>query len=770
MKRIVLLVAAFGWLALAVAAESRPDIKAFCIDFNWGEGGPNGFAKPGLWAEASPQQHVQWYADLGCNVIQTFAVSCNGYAWYQGGKIPPQPGLQHNFLKEVVELGHARGMRVMGYFCVGANTLWGRQHPALSYGIPSAPHIPFTTEYLDYLAASITEALKLTGMDGFMIDWVWTPGDFDGAPLRWLDCEQKMYRELYGKEFPGAAQMTKAVELEFRRKSIDRCWTRIRQAAKAANPKCVVWLSCSQVDHPSVINSQLFHEVDWLMNEATDPATLTKIAAMKGPETQLVQCVVGWGDAHDARKIVTSSAASQLGIYGFAKPAPNSLPTPVETFRSRSIASFQGNDRNIAVLARFYKGLKFDQTTAQEPDGRVILKPSTVNASGTSPVVEEGQVGRWANAADQIYWLFSVSKPSRYRVSLSYACPEGKNGSTFQVELGDQRFSKVTEATGADWRHYRELTLGEVELAAGRQVLTVKPLTNTIWRAMSLKEIKLEPVQTTSRLRDRLYRAGAPLVIGHRGFSRRAPENTLASFRLALAAKADLVELDYHPSKDGVPIVLHDHTLDRTTDATNRWRGTKISVGDYPAAALAELDAGRWFGASFAGTKLPTLEEALDVIQPTGVTLIERKSGSAEPLIAMLERRHEIEAVVVQSFDWNFIRSCHARNPKLTLGALGPPGEYQGRKLTDAEKFLNPEFLATIKQTGAELVVWNASVNADAVALAHQNHQLVWVYTIDDPAKAIALVELGVDGIITNDPITIRQAIRARTIRSDAKR
>ena len=74
---------------------------------------------------------------LGANVIQTFAVSCNGYAWYQGGKIPAQPGLKHDFLTEVVKLGHQKQMRVMGYFCVAANTRWAKTHPDLSYGFPA---------------------------------------------------------------------------------------------------------------------------------------------------------------------------------------------------------------------------------------------------------------------------------------------------------------------------------------------------------------------------------------------------------------------------------------------------------------------------------------------------------------------------------------------------------------------------------------------------------------------------------------------------------
>ena len=114
-------------------------LKAFSIDFNWGPGAPH-FAEPGLWADASPAAHVQWYQDLGANVIQTFCVSCNGYAWYKNGVVPEQPGLQTDFLREQVRLGHAAGMLVMGYFCPGANTLWGQRHPALIQRGPNRAH------------------------------------------------------------------------------------------------------------------------------------------------------------------------------------------------------------------------------------------------------------------------------------------------------------------------------------------------------------------------------------------------------------------------------------------------------------------------------------------------------------------------------------------------------------------------------------------------------------------------------------------------------
>ncbi|MEW6071111.1 MAG: hypothetical protein AB1726_00770 [Planctomycetota bacterium] len=347
-------------LLAALAAADPPDLRAFCIDFNWGPGLPSGFAAPGLWANASPEEHVAWYEALGCNVIQTFAVSCNGRSWYKDGVVPAQPGLARDFLPEVVKLGHARGMKVMGYFCAGANALWAEEHPDLSYGAPGAPHIPFTTEYLDYLAASIEDALRKTGMDGFMIDWMWNPGDWNLEPLRWLPCERATWTELLGGSFPGPEAVTKEQDLEFRRRAIDRCWERIRSAAKEVKPDCILWLSCSNVAAPTVVDSRLFREVDWSMNEATDPAALAAVARMKGPHTRLIQCVVGWGDAHDARRIVTSPAAHGLGIYGFAKPGESSLPLPVAEYRARSIASFAGNDRNIAVLARLYTGLDLD--------------------------------------------------------------------------------------------------------------------------------------------------------------------------------------------------------------------------------------------------------------------------------------------------------------------------------------------------------------------------------------------------------------------------
>lgn len=252
-----------------------------------------------------------------------------------------------------------------------------------------------------------------------------------------------------------------------------------------------------------------------------------------------------------------------------------------------------------------------------------------------------------------------------------------------------------------------------------------------------------------------ISRAG-PLVIAHRGFSRQAPENTLPAFRLALAAQTDLVELDYQHTRDGVPLVIHDGTLDRTTDATNRWGGKAIAVNACSAADLAGLDAGRWFAPLFAGTRLPTLVEAIGTIQAGGVALIERKAGDASALVRLLRAHGWLRDVVVQSFDWDFVREARRLAPDLVLGALGPPSTHNGRRLTDEEKALSPAFITEIKDLGAQLVVWNRQVSAAAIACAHARGLRVWVYTINDPAEAASLVARGVDGVITDDPAVIR--------------
>lgn len=338
-------------------------MKAFCIDFNWHHNDENdhwinSFAAPGHWADADPQQHVDWYAGIGANVIQTFCVSCNGYAWYKGGAVTPQPGLKFDFLTDVVRLGHRNNMLVTGYFCAGANTKFAQDHPSLSYGTPSTLHIPFTDEYLDYLSRSISDAVRRTGIDGFMIDWIWNPA----AKLRekgWIEAEKKLYAQIMGKPLPAVPDA--AGVLQYERKAIERCWRTVHQAAKSVRKDCVVWLSCSRLMDPTVVGAAWLKEVDWVMNENSDRAHFESARKAVGPRTRMLQCLAGW-QSHDAATYLSDATTKGIDLYGFAEPRDNSLPLPAGEYLSRGPAGFPGkdrlstNDRNTASLARFYNG------------------------------------------------------------------------------------------------------------------------------------------------------------------------------------------------------------------------------------------------------------------------------------------------------------------------------------------------------------------------------------------------------------------------------
>lgn len=261
---------------------------------------------------------------------------------------------------------------------------------------------------------------------------------------------------------------------------------------------------------------------------------------------------------------------------------------------------------------------------------------------------------------------------------------------------------------------------------------------------------------------ERLLHTPRPLVIAHRGYSQVAPENTLPAFRLAKATGADLIELDYHHTKDGKLVVIHDATLDRTTNATNLWSGSKIPVAGKTLAELQSLDAGKWFEAQFTGTRLPSLHEALDVIQDGNVTLIERKAGDAAACVALLRERRLVNQVIVQAFDWNYLTDFHQLEPRQVLGALGPPSTKAGKKLTDEEKVLSPNWIAEAKKTGASVIVWNKQVTKETIAAAHQQGLKVWVYTINTAAVAEPLLELGVDGLISDNPALIWRTLAVR--------
>jgi glycerophosphoryl diester phosphodiesterase len=212
------------------------------------------------------------------------------------------------------------------------------------------------------------------------------------------------------------------------------------------------------------------------------------------------------------------------------------------------------------------------------------------------------------------------------------------------------------------------------------------------------------------------------------------------------------VELDYYHSQDQVLTVVHDGTLDRTTDAVRRWGTGTNRVSQTLFAKMRELDASSWRGSNQPPATIPSLIEALDLIQSRSVTLIERKAGPAEACVRLIRERREVNQVVVQSFDWQYLEEYHRLEPSQILGALGPWKSYRGALLSDAEQVLSVRWIDEARRVGARVVVWNQKIEASAVAAAHERGMKVWVYTIDDPADMTRLLDLGIDGLITNNP------------------
>jgi hypothetical protein len=174
-----------------------------------------------------------------------------------------------------------------------------------------------------------------------------------------------LFTQLTGKPLPASGTPTEGDKLEYERKAINRCWARIKAARDKANPKCVLWLSVSNMADPTIENSPMLKEVDWVMNESPDPKLYEAGRRMAGKRTRLIQNLVGWA-THDAEKFLADPNHRGLDLYGFAEPRENSLPLPIADYLAKPIAAFTGkdrfgaNDRNIAALARFYRGLPLD--------------------------------------------------------------------------------------------------------------------------------------------------------------------------------------------------------------------------------------------------------------------------------------------------------------------------------------------------------------------------------------------------------------------------
>lgn len=228
-------------------------------------------------------------------------------------------------------------------------------------------------------------------------------------------------------------------------------------------------------------------------------------------------------------------------------------------------------------------------------------------------------------------------------------------------------------------------------------------------------------------------------IIAHRGASAHAPENTLAAFQLALDQGADGIELDVMLSKDGQLVVIHDETVDRTTNGTGK-------VAEMDLVELKVLDAGQ-------GESLPTLPEVFDRFGGKFLINVEMKNYSSLfdrlPLVVAAQVRafKLIDSVLISSFNPFNLPRFHRRVPEVKVGLLTQPGK--------ARNGLNNLFRFDA------LHPYYDDVDAALVQTEHNRGRQVNVWTVDEPTEIKRLAGLGVDMLITNDPQHAREILEA---------
>ena len=253
--------------------------------------------------------------------------------------------------------------------------------------------------------------------------------------------------------------------------------------------------------------------------------------------------------------------------------------------------------------------------------------------------------------------------------------------------------------------------------------------------------------------RPRLPRAaGRPLVLGHRGASADAPENTLAAFRLALAQGADGVELDAWRCATGEVVVFHDQDASRLA-------GTPLRVTQASFAELRALDVGAWKGERFRGERIPRLEEALEALGPAVVN-VELKSARppGDPRLAMavariVRARRAGDRALISSFDWTLVTAFRLAAPEVATGLLVEARSRWRRLLGPAAALLRPQAI----HPELELVTPER-----ARCWAAAGRPLV-VWTVDAPADVERMCALGAAALVTNHPGWTREVVRRAT-------
>ena len=233
-------------------------------------------------------------------------------------------------------------------------------------------------------------------------------------------------------------------------------------------------------------------------------------------------------------------------------------------------------------------------------------------------------------------------------------------------------------------------------------------------------------------------------VIAHRGVSGSYPENTLSAFQAAIDIRAEMVELDISTSKDGIPVTVHDRTVDRTTDFEG-------DVQSFSLEELKRMEVGAWFSEEFRGEEFPTLKNSLELMKDKIAVNIEIKTeavsdetegGVVDKALQVVKDLDMTSSVIFSSFDYRVMEQLNVLDPKMAKALLYEAS--QSAELLPSElvqKYKVDIFNCSYKQLSEE---WINDL---------QKHKIPYfVYTVNEPELMRELIEKGVSGIFTDFP------------------
>ena len=242
------------------------------------------------------------------------------------------------------------------------------------------------------------------------------------------------------------------------------------------------------------------------------------------------------------------------------------------------------------------------------------------------------------------------------------------------------------------------------------------------------------------------------LVTAHRGFSGDAPENTLAAFRKAIDTGSDMMELDVRFSKDAQMVVIHDDTLDRTTNGRGK-------VSDYTLKELKQLDAGSWFAPQISSEQIPTLKEVLELAKgkiPVNIEIKDDSRGQykitdlADRALQEVKKAGMAEGVIFSSFYPSSLQRIKERDPRMWVALLYHRDWQSLGEVTGGRAF-------------SVVNLRHSFLTREKIRRIHQEGMKVNTYTVNSEEEMEKFIGWGIDGIITNHPDKLIQILKKKS-------